>query len=394
MPRLVDGAGRSGSPVPPVGTGLALLAIAEVLAIRDPAWPPLANLGAVAVGLVVLWHLGRRRARRARPDGTSPASPGAGAGWAAVAVFVLAPALLLGSFGGQPGEALRVVLVNVAALLLVAVLRGGAWPVVRWMARNVGRQFRASLRLFSRALPLLLISTTFLFLTAEVWQAIGTLPGPALATLLLLFVGLAVAFLMARLPAELGRLTTFASPSEVVQLCRGTPVASASTRLARLNVRRSRLRRAERVNVGALVAAAVLTQVALVSLLVGGFFVCFGTVVVSPAVAEAWIGGQDPTVLLAIALPGRQAAVTESLVRVSAFLAAFTSLYFAVSIIEDSNYHREFFDTIVADVRRALAVRLVYRTLRDRPSSHARGRGQPEGASAPPSPDARAGATT
>ena len=61
--------------------------------------------------------------------------------------------------------------------------------------------------------------------------------------------------------------------------------------------------------------------------------------------------------------------MTSSLLRVSAFLAAFTGLYFAVSIIEDTMYHRVFFDRIGTDVRQALAVRLVYRTIKEHASA-------------------------
>jgi hypothetical protein len=361
----VDGYGTSPSRAVTVGPKLGTLVLAEALAIRDPAWPPLANLIAISIGLVVLSLLRWLMDRRRHPVGAARDAGPAGTDWPAVAVFLLAPVVLLTIFGGQVQDAAGVLLLNLVALVVGTWVQGGAVPMVWWTVRQVGQDLRASVALFARALPLLLISTTFLFMTGEVWQAIGTMSTPTLLLLMLVFAVLATAFLLSQIPGEVRRLGQFTAPADVVELCHGTPMAPVAVRLARVSMRRSRLRRAERLNAALLVTGAVLTQVGLVSLLVGAFFVFFGVLVVTPGVAKLWTGAPDSTVLLWLSLDGREVAITASLLRVSAFLAAFTSLSVAVSIIEDSTYRRELFDHIVADVRQALAVRLIYRALLD-----------------------------
>ena len=52
--------------------------------------------------------------------------------------------------------------------------------------------------------------------------------------------------------------------------------------------------------------------------------------------------------------------VTWTLLRVIGFLCAFSALYFTVTAVTDANYREEFFDDLLKEVRRALAVRTVY----------------------------------
>ena len=54
--------------------------------------------------------------------------------------------------------------------------------------------------MLTRALPLLLLFTTFLFINAEVWQVAGTLEGPVYAVTLALFFVLGSAFVLSRIP--------------------------------------------------------------------------------------------------------------------------------------------------------------------------------------------------
>jgi hypothetical protein len=53
--------------------------------------------------------------------------------------------------------------------------------------------------------------------------------------------------------------------------------------------------------------------------------------------------------------------ISEPLLRVAGFLAAFAGMYFTVVLSTDSTYREEFAEDIGPELRRALAVRLLYR---------------------------------
>ena len=58
--------------------------------------------------------------------------------------------------------------------------------------------------------------------------------------------------------------------------------------------------------------------------------------------------------------------ITEPLIRVAAFLGAFTAMYFTVLLSTDATYREEFADDVAPQLRQALAVRCVYRRARAR----------------------------
>ena len=62
--------------------------------------------------------------------------------------------------------------------------------------------------LVTQALPLLLLFVTFLFINAEVWQVSSTLDGGVMWLAVMLFAGMAVGFLLVRLPRSSTRSTT------------------------------------------------------------------------------------------------------------------------------------------------------------------------------------------
>ena len=89
-------------------------------------------------------------------------------------------------------------------------------------------------------------------------------------------------------------------------------------------------------------------------------WVLLGLLLVPVPVIESWAAGAEANVLVTLSLLGRDVDLTEELLRVSGFLAAFSGLYFAVAAATDANYREEFFSEVIADVREAMAVRAVY----------------------------------
>ena len=104
-----------------------------------------------------------------------------------------------------------------ATLTLIAVLAAGLYavtalrarPILGWALRRTRGSVRQLLPMVTRALPLLLLFITFLFINAEVWQLSATLDGSVLWLTLLLFAVIAVGFLLVRLPEEVDRVDDF-----------------------------------------------------------------------------------------------------------------------------------------------------------------------------------------
>ena len=85
----------------------------------------------------------------------------------------------------------------------------------------------------------------------------------------------------------------------------------------------------------------------------------FGVVVISEPITESFLG-VPPNVLATIDLWDRSMVVTEELLRIVGFLTAFSAFYFTVAVLTEDAYREEFLDDVVDEVKRALAVRVVY----------------------------------
>jgi hypothetical protein len=106
-----------------------------------------------------------------------------------------------------------------------------------------------------------------------------------------------------------------------------------------------------------LIAQAV--QVLLLAIAVFAFFMMFGAVAIDDSVIQTWIADEDGVHhIFGID------AVSQELLQVSVFLAAFAGLYFTVYAITDEVYRKEFFTVIMNELRRAVGARVVYRALR------------------------------
>jgi hypothetical protein len=329
---------------------LTLILLFEVAGATKLDWPVWLNVVAAAGGLcLVLGVWAGANALRGRP---LLARPGR-VGLAEAAVFVIAPALLPLVFGAQERSALATAAGN-------AVLLGGIYlatsyglvPMLRWAAGRLVRQLGSIFGLLVRALPLLLLFVTFLFINNEVWQVAGPMQGEFLAATIALFVIVGTVFVALRLPREIGHLAAVEPGSTLLD---DTPMAGATVADGPVA-----LSTREWVNVGLLVFFGQALQVITVSLLVGVFFTLFGLTTLTPEVMTTWTG--DAThVLGRFELWGREVQLTRELVQVSAFLSGFSGLYFTVTMLTDETYRQEFLEEVVGEVRQAFAVRAAYR---------------------------------
>ncbi len=248
----------------------------------------------------------------------------------------------------------------------IATLR--AWLIVGWAVRRTFRSMGLMLPLVTRALPLLLLFITFLFINTEVWQVAASLDGGVLWVAVLLFAAIAVGFLLTRLPEELDSVDDEVEAQQLVDACTGTPLEPAARRLAervdRVGAVDAEVTGLQKANLVLVLLVAQAVQVLLLALAVFAFFIVFGLVAMDPAVLELWLAHPvQPMHGVLGELFGQRLSL--ELLRVSTFLAAFSGLYFTVYAVTDELYRRQFFTTVIRELERAVSARVAYRSLRD-----------------------------
>jgi hypothetical protein len=251
---------------------------------------------------------------------------------------------------------------TVLALLLYAVTALRARPLVTWALARTFHDLRRLLPMMSRALPLLLLFVTFLFINADVWGLAASLRSGTLWLTVLLFVLLAVGFLLVRLPETVDGVDDAVDEGFLRRGCAGTPLAEECGRLlADPSVdptRYAEVRGYERWNLVWVLVIIQAVQVFLLSLTVLVFFLCFGALVMGVDVQAAWTG-LEPGAFRQEVLGG----FSVPLVKVSLFLAAFSALHLAVSSVTDETYRAQFFGSVMTELERAVALRAVHRAL-------------------------------
>lgn len=337
----------------PLLTAVALLEVMGALDADFTWWQNvLAGLGGLAL-LVGLWA--GVNGLRGRPTLTRPARVGP----AEIITFVVAPALITYLISQEVAQAVTLAAVNLVLLGgTYAVTSYGLIPLTRWALATTVRELGAVAGLLGRALPLLLLIQIVLFINTEMWQVADGFDARFLTAVILLFLAIGVTFLVTRLPRELGRLATFATAEELEEQVRHTPAAGLIP-LADAIGDPVPLSRRQRSNVMLVALFSQGLQVVLVTVLLGVFFVAFGLLTITPDVLEAWLG-HDGHAVLRFGFLGRDLQLTAELLKISAFLASFSGLYFTVVLVTDSTYRAEFFDEILAELRQTFAVRAVY----------------------------------
>ncbi|KRA37461.1 MULTISPECIES: hypothetical protein [unclassified Nocardioides] len=252
------------------------------------------------------------------------------------------------------------------ACYAVATLR--AWLIVTWAVRRTFRSLGLMFPLVTRALPLLLLFMTFLFINTEVWQVGASLDGGVLWVAVLLFAALAVGFLMVRLPEELDSVDDEVEGQQLIDACVGTPLEaearSIAGRVDRVGAVHAEVSGLQKANLVLVLLVAQAVQVLLLALAVFAFFILFGVVAMEPAVLATWLQGPVHPIHGAVGdVLGTRLSL--ELLRVSTFLAAFSGLYFTVYAVTDELYRRQFFSAVIQELERAVSARVAYRSMRD-----------------------------
>ncbi len=330
-----------------VGGGLNALKLNE--------WSTQRNLvvGAVVIAILMLgWaitNVARRRPWLTRPTTIGPPE---------LATFLLGPVVPSLIFG-QGRDAVEALLEGAAVLAVIYLGTSyGVVPLVMWALRRSAAQIGSLGRMVVRALPLLLLFTTFLFINAEVWQVAGTLTGPLYVVTLGIFFVLGSVFVLSRIPALMAPLTEFDDWAEVRALVADTPAMELDLP-ERGDPDEPPLSRRQRVNIGLISVFSQALQITFVALLLTLFFALFGFLAIPAETAGFWTQN-EVHVLVDWRLWGHTLQLTEPLLRVAGFLGAFTGMYFTVVLSTDATYRDEFAEDVAPEIRQALAVRVAY----------------------------------
>ncbi|MFT6393348.1 MAG: hypothetical protein ACJA14_002878 [Ilumatobacter sp.] len=366
VPHFVDRT-TDGSVLDAWTRALPLLVVAYLLlgfnALNLADWTAIQNVltaGAVLVMAIGAWAISNRlRGVDAFARPTDIDAPELG-------LFLIGPTLPVLVFG-QLGDAIESLVTG--AIILAAIYLWSAYglgPLLRWGARRGSQQITSLVSLVARALPLLLLFNTFLFINAEVWEMAGTLDGAAYNIVLATFFALGAAFALSRVPGTIRAVNTFESWADLDAHLVGTPAESlAPTAVAGLPPRPSDpLRIRERFNIGLVVLFGQALQITLVTAALTGFFIGFGFFGITESTSLGWTRLEDIDILFDAVLGDRTLVLSEPLIRVSAFLGAFSGMYFTVVLTTDDTYRTEFSDDAGPEIREALAVRTAYRVAR------------------------------
>jgi hypothetical protein len=285
------------------------------------------------------------------------------------------PILVWASAGiAMAGLAVAVNLVYLAIAWTVAFY--GLDRVAAWAARDVVRSLSSVVGGLLRGLPLLLVFTVFLIMTTELWQAVHGMETASYLMLIGSLLALTALFLLITSLREIETHAEFATWKDVRDAAGCTaegnatrgPVArevgelleEAQDVTMRTGVPRFELSRSARVNSLAVVAAYQALVFVPVTAAAFGFFLWVGNLAVKDKLLKNWVYGDNAN---PAQLPSfhREAFLAEPWTRVALFLAVFSLLYFAVSVLTNTELRRAFFAGADGALRQRFAVRVVYR---------------------------------
>lgn len=236
----------------------------------------------------------------------------------------------------------------------------GPFLLVGFMLRSLGHTVTRRSSSMLQVVPLLLVALTLSFYSTEFWQTIGRLHGLPLVLTTLLFLALALAFATRQSGPDLAELAAFA---DVPELRAALPPRLAQGRLAGHELTAApapELRRRERANLIVLTVLAQIITAAVIGTIVAVFFVVLGVITIDKVALVSWVGSSHPSIFATWTLAGHEYILSNEMLRVSAFLGAFTGFYFIVTSSTDAALRADLATSHERHVRTCLAVRHVY----------------------------------
>lgn len=332
---------------------LLVLFVAGLALVLRPDWPAWARAAATLGGLAAaLGGLGLLNRLRGRPWTAPPER----VGFVEAGVFVAVPAAVDLALGDGPARAGLILGGSVVIAGLLYVLTSmGVVSVLVHTARSALTALRDIGTIAGRALVLLLAVLLFLFLAAEVWQTLGTIEGWRFVGVFLLFAGLAVLTLVVGLAGERRGLYRPEAGEDLRRRALATPAAALVE--AGVAPRMEEMSGIQRVNLAVALHVGLVARVAVVGFITAVFFLGFGLLTVTRETTEAWTLQTGEALNVLAEYDGLRGSVvlSEPLLRVSALLGAFASLYFAVVAVSEPGNRREFIEDELERMRGVVA---------------------------------------
>lgn len=357
VPHFIRGYSASEDVLTRALPALVVAFLFSAISAIDLDWPwwgiVLATLGGLAV-LVTAWA--GLNTMRGRPRWALPTSVGG----AEVAAFLMVPVILPVIFGGDFSGAGVTFLTQLAVLLMVyGATSYGFVAIARWAFDQLWHSLGQTFRLFTRALPLLLLGFMFLFVNAEAWQSAGRVNQASLIAVVVMFAILGTVFLLSQISREMPPLSEFESWEAVTAAAGERSEIAAPPAVEPPEI--PQLTRREWGNLGLVLLIVQSLRILIVSALVGLFFVALGLLIIVPETIELWTTEPLNRIWRNFGLFGRDVQLSRELVQVATFLAGFAGVYFAVYTTSDATLRAEFFEDTADEVRETLAVRALYR---------------------------------
>ncbi len=348
---------------------LSLVFVIELFASFGDRFSGWAQAGVFVLGAAIMLGaaVGINRVRGRRPfqlpDDIGPLE---------LTAFVLVPPILPALFGeDRATTVVAIVVLNLGILVLAYLFTSyGIVPMARWGAEQMLRQISGLSHLLARSLPFLLLFATFIFLNAEMWQVAHDFRPAFYAIVIGAVFAIALSFLLVRLPQELDGIAVFDDWDEICALAEQAeaPVGRVDRPDQSGRPQIEPLARGGRLNLVLLLFVSQVVQLVLVATVIGSFYVGFGLFSVREETLLQWTTATADTLdaIARFTVFGGEVVLTWELFAVSGFIAAFSALQFAVSLLTDKAYREEFFASLEHEAREVLAVRALYLTLVER----------------------------
>ena len=345
----------------PLLLGYFVIDLMAVLSLRLTPWQ---RVGGAALGIALLCGL---YMLRNLVKGDKALGLPRRTGWLEIAGFVLIPPVVDLETRHRPRGALLDFGVDVVAVLVICLVASALVPLAGWALRRTFQELGEVFNLAARALPLLFLFNSFLFISKDVWEFSGDMSRSRVWGVVALFALFTMLFLFYQLPAEVRRVAAHDDRTTIVTACRSTPLETVVDRVT-LHEGELPLTRAQRINVLMVLFIGQILQVLLLGVLVFLFFLGFGKAALSQKLINDWTGMPDGT-YKPVTVFGHQLQdylhiqIDDRLWQVSLFLAAVSAFFFAISSMTDEAYKAQFYERMSGELETAIQVRRVYLAL-------------------------------
>ncbi|HEV2635468.1 MAG TPA: hypothetical protein VGX23_10005 [Actinocrinis sp.] len=285
-------------------------------------------------------------------------------GWVEVTGFVLIPPIVDYATRRRVGVTVADLCLNVGVVLAIYVFASALLPLGRWALQRTFQELGETFDLAARALPLLFLFNSFLFISKDVWEFAANMGVHRLLLVVALFGLCTVLFLLYRLPEEVGKVAAHDDRTSIASACLNTPMDGVYDRIV-LHEGTLPLTRAQRTNILMILFVGQILQVGLLTVLVWVFFIGFGAVTLTSDRINDWVGKDNPRIIEVMGHPlaYHGLVIDVRLVAVAVFLAAVSGFFFAVSSLTDEAYKDQFFARMHGELETAIQVRRVYLAL-------------------------------